>query len=384
MKGLNRAFCSAAIFDGEKWHDNAALLVADGLVKGIVASCDAPPAFERLDLGDGLLAPGFVDLQVNGGGGVLFNNDPSPDAIGTIVKAHRRFGTTALLPTLITDSREAMVAAIEAIRAAKEAGLAGCLGLHLEGPFLAPSRKGAHLAELMGPMTDDDMAMLIGSGVRPLLLTVAAEVVTPEQIAKLRANGIHVSIGHSDAGFDQAKKAADAGATLVTHLFNAMSPLNHRELGLVGAALADGRLHAGLIADGVHVHPDAIRIALRAKTGPGRIFLVTDAMATVGSDILSFELHGRTIHRGEGRLTLADGTLAGVDMDMASMLRFMHEKIGVPVVEALRMATLYPAEAIGVAPLHGVLKPGARADFVHLGAGLQPLATFMAGVNSPE
>ncbi len=289
----------------------------------------------------------------------MLNDAPTVEGIRAITAAHARFGTTALLPTLITDTRETMRAAIAAVAEAKRRGVPGCLGLHLEGPFLAPAKKGAHLASLMGPMGEDDIAMIAGAGFAPLLVTVSTEMVTPAQIARLAAAGVHVSIGHSAATLAEARAAADAGARFVTHLYNAMSPLTHREPGLVGAALEDGRFHAGLIADGFHVDPAAIRIALRAKQGPGRIFLVTDAMATVGSDIAGFLLNGRQILRGAGRLTLEDGTLAGVDLDMAGMVRFMHHVVGASLEEALRMAALYPAEAIGVSNNHGALLPGA-------------------------
>jgi N-acetylglucosamine-6-phosphate deacetylase len=377
---MRRAITGPDLFDGFQRHSDSALLICDGRVEHIVPLGKVPPdyALERIDAK--LIAPGFVDLQVNGGGGILLNDAPTVETIRTIIAAHARFGTTALLPTLITDTRAAMQAAIEAVRQAKAQGVAGCLGLHLEGPFLAPARKGAHLAALMGPIGQADRDMLSASGIAPLLLTVATEQVTPDDIAALTKAGIHISIGHSDASLASALRAADSGARFVTHLYNAMSPLTHRSPGLVGAAMEDGRFSVGLIADGHHVDPAAIRIALRAKTGPGRIFLVTDAMSTVGSDIQSFRLNNRLILRGEGRLQLEDGTLAGADLDMAGMVRFMHKVVGVSLEEALRMAALYPAEAIGVAADHGSLRPGCRADFVVLDEGLQPVATYFQGV----
>ncbi|HET7412781.1 MAG TPA: amidohydrolase family protein, partial [Pararhizobium sp.] len=200
-----------------------------------------------------------------------------------------------------------------------------------------------------------------------------------EQIRHLAQAGIKVSLGHSDAGFATARAAADAGAHLVTHLFNAMSPLAHREPGMVGHALDDGRVHSGLIADGIHVDPAAIGIALRAKRGPGRLFLVTDAMSTIGTDLSSFTLNGRTIFRRNGRLTLADGTLAGADIDMLSAVRFMHETIGLPLDEALRMASLYPAEAVGKSGEIGHLMRGAKGSAIHLTDGLDIASVWVDG-----
>jgi len=371
------AFSGARIFDGAGWHDGQCLVVKDGIVESIEPL--PPPGAKGVTLEGGLLVPGFVDLQVNGGGGALFNDQPSVDGIRTICAAHARFGTTALLPTLITDGPEITARAIEAGIAAASAGVPGFIGLHLEGPHLSVARKGAHDPALIRPMTDDDLARLVRAAARlpALLVTVAPETVTPAQIAELAAAGIVVSLGHSDASFRVAEAAASAGATMVTHLFNAMSQIGNREPGLAGAALADGRVHAGLIADGIHVDPATIGIALRAKTGPGRIFLVTDAMSLTGTDLESLVLNGRTIHRSAGALRLADGTLAGADLTMIDAIAYMHRTMGLPLGEALRMAALYPAEAIGRGARHGHLRPGARADFVHLSDDLGIRGTYI-------
>jgi len=374
----SKAFVGARIFDGERWHDDAALLVGADAVEAIVPAAnvgDRP--VEQLD--GGSLVPGFVDLQVNGGGGVLLNEVPTLDGIRTICSTYVQFGTTALLPTLITDTTQITAKAVAAGIAASEARVPGFLGLHLEGPHLSIARKGAHDPKLIRPMEEADLEALIAARKRlpNLLSTVAAETVPPEQIARLAAAGIIVSIGHSDAGFAQVEAAAGAGATMVTHLFNAQSQIGNREPGVVGAALADGRLNAGLIADGIHVHPEVIGIALRAKQGPGRIFLVTDAMSMTGTDLRSFTLNGRIIYRSEGALRLADGTLAGADLTMIDAIKFIHQRVGLPIEEALRMATVYPAEALGVANRHGRLGPGSAADFVHMSADLDVAATWI-------
>jgi N-acetylglucosamine-6-phosphate deacetylase len=372
------AFSGVRIFDGEAWHEDAALIVRDDTVEAVAS---VPAGMQAIELDGGMLVPGFVDLQVNGGGGVMLNDRQDVDTIRTICAAHAPFGTTALLPTLITDTREITAATVEAGAQAAREHVPGFLGLHLEGPHLSIARKGAHDPALIRPMSDADEAALIAAHkkVPHLLTTVAPESVTPERIARLAAAGIVVSLGHSNATYASAAGAAVAGASMVTHLFNAMSQIGNREPGLVGAAIDTGTLYAGLIADGIHVDPAAMRIALRGKSGPARIFLVTDAMATIGTDMQSFTLNGRLIKRENGSLRLEDGTLAGADLDMISAVRFMHDKIGVGLEEALRMASLYPARAMGVDNRHGRLAKGSAANFVHLSSGLDVRGVWIGG-----
>jgi len=376
-----QAIVGAPIFDGQDWHENAALLIEFGFVSGIVSRGDIPSHAERVELDGGMIVPGFIDLQVNGGGGALFNNDPSLAAIRTICNAHAQFGTTALLPTLITDTVEVNVAAIAAGIAAHERRVPGFLGLHLEGPHLSLARKGTHDPALIRPMDDADLARLLNAaGKLPnLLCTLAVESATPRQIAALAGAGAVVSLGHSDATYDAAKAAFAAGATMATHLFNAMSQLGNREPGLVGAVLDSPEVYAGLIADGIHVHPAGIAAALRAKEGPGRIFLVTDAMSQTGTDLTTFTLNGRTITRADRALRLADGTLAGADLDMIDAVNYMIDIIGLAPEEAFRMAALYPAEAMGLSETHGHLRRAAQASFVHLSSARQVQSTWING-----
>lgn len=377
------AISGARIFDGHSWHDNAALLIEFGHVSAIVSADAIPANAKTVMLDGGSVVPGFIDLQVNGGGGILLNNAPSVESIRTICAAHTQFGTTALLPTLITDSVPVNVAAMAAGKAAAEQAVPGFIGLHLEGPHLSLARKGTHDPALIRPMDDEDLARLIAAAadLPNLLITVAAETVTPAQIKALSDAGIIVSVGHSDASGDVASAAFEAGASMATHLFNAMSQLGNREPGVVGAVLTNGRVHAGLIADGIHVHPAAIEIALRAKEGhPGHIFLVTDAMSQTGTDLKTLTLNGRTITRADGALRLADGTLAGADLDMIDAVEFMITRIGLPVEEVLRMASLYPAEAMGIEDEFGHLQPGAVASFVHLTDDRKVASTWISGV----
>ncbi|MEO5326433.1 N-acetylglucosamine-6-phosphate deacetylase [Mesorhizobium sp. CC13] len=374
------AIAAGRIFDGDAWHEDAALLVADGLVEGIVSRRNIPSGVKAAEAG-AMLVPGFIDLQVNGGGGLMLNDKPDVDTLEVICKAQMPFGTTAVLPTLITDTREITRATIAAGTEAAKRKMPGFLGLHLEGPHLSLARKGAHDPNLIRPMDDDDQSALIAA--RPsmavLLTTVAPESVKAEQVKALAEAGIVVSLGHTDTSYGTARAYAEAGATMATHLFNAMSQIGNREPGLAGAAIETPTFSAGLIADGVHVDPATMQIALRAKNGPARIFLVTDAMATIGTDLKSFQLNGRTIRRENGRLTLEDGTLAGADLDMISAIRFMHETIGYDLGEAIRMASLYPAESVRQDHRLGRLAKGFAANAVQLTDGLDVSGTWIDG-----
>ncbi|MET3600573.1 N-acetylglucosamine-6-phosphate deacetylase [Martelella mangrovi] len=377
---MKKAICGARLFDGESFRDGLALVFSEEGIEALVAERRVPADAEIIRVDGHILAPGFVDLQVNGGGGVLFNNDPSLEGLKTICRAHAQFGTTSLLPTLITDTPEVVHQAVAAGRAARAEGIPGFLGLHLEGPHLALAKKGTHDPALIRPMETVDCDFLVenAGAFGVALITVAPESVKRQQVARLAAAGYTVSLGHTGTDCATAGEYRMAGATMATHLFNAMSPLNHREPGLVGAALSDGGLSCGLIADGYHVDPVAMGIALRAKKGPGRIFLVTDAMSVTGTDMECFTLNGRTIYRSEGRLTLANGTLAGADTDMLTCVMNCHRDLGVPLEEALRMASLYPADAVN-AKNKGRLQEGADADFVLLGEDLSLAATYIGG-----
>ena len=357
------AWRAQRLFDGERFHDGMALLTDGDRVVGLVPVQDIPGQAEHRFV-EGTLAPGFVDLQVNGGGGIMLNEAPSVASLRQMAEAHARIGVTTILPTLITDRPEIVAAAIDAVAAG---GVPGVAGLHLEGPHLALSRKGAHDGGLIRAMTAADLAALIAAAARlPVLkVTLAPEAATPGQIAALAWAGVLVSLGHTEARLDACRAATEAGARCVTHLFNAMSQMTGRAPGCVGAALEDGRLSAGIIADGHHVDPVMVRLARRAKRGPGRMFLVSDAMAVAGTDLRGFDLGGRAVTRRGGRLTLADGTLAGADLDLARAVRNMVDWDAADEAEALAMAMSVPAALIGRRDL-GRLAAGCRADLVAL------------------
>jgi N-acetylglucosamine-6-phosphate deacetylase len=314
------AYVGARIFDGDRWHDDAALIVADGKVGGIGA---VPAGATIVSLDGGTVVPGFIDLQVNGGGGHLIGAGTTTADIAAVCAPHARYGATSILPTLITETDPVIDAVLEAGADAARQSVPGFLGVHLEGPHLSVARKGAHDAHFIRPMTENDLVRYENARqmLPHLLITVAAETVAPEQIARLVAAGIVVSIGHSDASYEAATAAFKAGASMATHLFNAMSQIGNRNPGLVGAALDNVRVTAGLIADGIHVHPAAVRIALAATGHGSRVFLVSDSMSQAGTDIDHFELNGRTIYRRDGGLRLQDGTLAGADLTIDQAVR---------------------------------------------------------------
>lgn len=360
------AYSGANIFDGTKVLNDHFLLVKAGQFLGIESAL--PPDANEICLVGGTIAPGFVDLQVNGGGGVMLNDDPSVEALHKIADAHATLGTTVLLPTLITDTYEKTRAVISACQQAISQNISGIGGLHLEGPHLSVARKGAHDAALIRPMQDADLSMLVEAAqtLPALIVTIAPENVTPDQVAALSKAGAIVSLGHTDADYETCQTYCDAGATMVTHLFNAMSQFQSRAPGVVGAALNLGGLCAGLIADGIHAHPDSIRLAMRAKQPDGGIFLVTDSMALAGTNKTSFMLEGREIRVKDGRLTLSDGTLAGAYLDFSTALKVMVNQVGIPLEHALAMATSIPAKNGGLGAKHGHMKAGGPANFVHL------------------
>lgn len=326
--------------------------------------------------------PGFIDLQVNGGGGVLLNENPGLSGLRQICAAHAKFGKPGLLPTLITDTYEITAKTVAAGKQPKAQGLPGFLGLHLEGPHLSIARRVAHDRQLIRQMEEKDIELMLSCKGKfdAMMITIAPENVAVEQVKRLSEAGFMVSLGHTDTTYETAKEYTSAGTRNVTHLFNAMSPLGHRQPGVVGAALDIGPLYAGIIADGIHAHPASMGVALRGKNGPGKIFIVTDAMSTIGTDLKSFTLNGREILRQNGRLTLADGTVAGADVDMIASVRFAHHALGLSVEEALRMASAYPAEAAWLDGRKGALTAGYDADFVGMTDDLGMKSTWIGGV----
>jgi N-acetylglucosamine-6-phosphate deacetylase len=378
------AITAQKVFDGTSLQAGFAVIIARGRIEAVQPVATLPAGLPLLDLGEGVVAPGFVDIQVNGGGGVLLNAAPNPAGMQAIAAAHARFGTTSMLPTVITDSMPVMQASVDAAVAALRAQVPGVVGLHMEGPFLDPARKGAHPAEHVRLPTAEDIAFLERAARQltalggTFLVTVSPAHVGAAAVSSLAAAGAIVSLGHSDATAAQANAALAAGAHGFTHLFNAMSQLGHRAPGMVGAALADTEAYCGLIADGHHVDPVAILAALNAK-GAGHIALISDAMPSAAGGPDQFELGGRKVTRSGSRLTLADGTLAGCDITMLDAVRYMVRELRVPLADVLTMATATPAAFVGRRPEMGTLVPGARADLVYLNEALALKGVWQAG-----
>ena len=370
---------------------NGRVLCDEGLVSGRVVLIDAGrivgvfspddprcASAERRDLNGGMLMPGFIDTQVNGGGGVLFNDDPSVATIRKIVAAHRRFGTTSLLPTLISDDLGVITRAIDAVSAAMSGHVPGVLGVHLEGPFLNEARKGTHDASKFRSLDNAALALLCSFKVGRTLVTLAPEMTTPALIASLAAQGVVIAAGHTNATYAQMENALRHGVTGFTHLFNAMSPMTSREPGVVGAALMDENSWCGIIVDGHHVSATMLQLALRCKRHD-RFMLVTDAMANVGTTQDWFMLQGKRISVSGGRCVDEAGTLSGSALDMASAVRNAVTMLDIELAEAVRMASTYPAQFLGMGHELGRIAPGYRANFVLADDQLNVIDTWIDG-----
>lgn len=357
---MRQVFSGALIFDGARLLENHALIVDEGMIVGVEAGVEGGTVLDG-----GVLAPAFVDLQVNGGGGIMLDGQADAGRIAAICATHILLGCAGVLPTLITDTKEATARVIKAGIEATQANVPGFLGLHLEGPYLDPRRKGAHDAALIRPMEADDLALLQEAAQKlpTLKVTIAPYSVTVEQVRALVKAGVLVSLGHSECSYEEAMTYIAAGAGCATHLFNAMAPLTARETGLAGAVL-DTTLPAGLIADGIHVSPAALRLAISARSD--KLFLVSDCMAFAGTELTEMELGGRLVRRELGRLTLEDGTLAGADLRLDKALSIMVKEVGVSPEKALAMATSTPAALIGMEAVLGHIRPNRRADMVYL------------------
>jgi N-acetylglucosamine-6-phosphate deacetylase len=354
------------------------VLIENGRIRGIVESDAIPAGAQTRDLANGLLLPGFIDTQVNGGGGVLFGDTPTVDALREIGAAHARFGTAGFLPTLISGDFSLIRAAIAAVEAAIETGVPGVLGIHIEGPFLNEARKGIHDASKFRKLDDEAFALLTSVRRGKTMVTLAPEETTPETIAALAKAGVIVSAGHTDATYAQIHAALGHGLTGFTHLFNAMSPLRAREPGTVGAALDDAESYCGIIVDGKHVDPATLRIALRCKRAD-RIMLVTDAMPSVGAINKRFALQGREITVQDGVCVAPDGTLAGSDLDMASAVRNAMALLGLDLNTAVTMAARNPAAFLGLSNDVGTLREGLRANLVCMDDAMTVRETWIDG-----
>jgi N-acetylglucosamine-6-phosphate deacetylase len=379
---VRTALVNGRILAGERIVSGQTVLLAQGRIEAVVPAAD-PRCRDAgiVDLEGQLLLPGFIDVQVNGGGGVLFNDDPSLESIRAIGAAHRQFGTTGFLPTLISDDLDTIGQAIAAVQASLDARLPGVLGIHIEGPFLNWARRGVHDPKHLRRLDNGVISLLCSLRGGRTVLTLAPEMTTTAMIAQLSASGILLSAGHSDANFAQTSAAIAHGVRGFTHLFNAMAPLAPREPGIVGAALFDANTWCGIIVDGHHVDPVMLKLALRCKRHD-KFMLVTDAMPPVGSPQPSFVLQGRTIHVKDGVCRDENGTLAGTGLDMSTAVRNAVSLLGLEIAQAARMASEYPAAFLGLEKELGRIAPGYRANLALLDDDLQVRRTWIEGIAS--
>lgn len=377
-----QAIVNGQVFDGELLRQGLAVLIEDARILSVLDATQMPPDISAVyDLQGGTLVPGFIDLQVNGGGGGLFNSAPCVDSLRAIGAAHRHCGTTGFFPTVITTSFEVMRQAVAAVSQAIAERVPGVLGIHLEGPFLNAQRKGIHDAHKFCLLDEEGFEILTALDTGKTLVTLAPELTSPAMIRRLVQAGVVVCAGHSAASYAQTRAALAAGVSGFTHLYNAMTPLQSREPGMVGAALEDEGSWFGIIADGYHMHPAAFRIAVAAKQAGGAV-LVTDAMPTVGSPHKSFVLYGETFVARDGRVTNTAGTLAGSDLDMLSAVHNAADFARIDWFEAVRMASLYPARALGLQGELGAIRPGYRANLLALDSQRQVRASWIDGIRA--
>ncbi|MCF7222927.1 N-acetylglucosamine-6-phosphate deacetylase [Marilutibacter chinensis] len=371
------AFHNGPILTERGFADGLCVIVEDGRIAAILPG-GAPHGAEAVDLQGRCLVPGFIDTQVNGGGDVLLNDSPTVEGVRRIAAAHRRFGTTAMLPTLISDDVAVMTRAISAVRDAIDGDVPGILGIHLEGPYLAEARKGVHDPARFHTPDDAELDRIASLGNGITLLTLAPERFDAATLRALAARGVILSAGHTAADYATMRAALDAGIRGVTHLFNAMTPMTSREPGGVGAALDDPNAWCGLIVDGHHVHDASLRVAIAARPR-GKMILVTDAMPPVGGERDTFELYGETMTCRDGLCSTAGGTLAGSALDMASAVRNTVRRLGLPLDEACRMASQYPADFLGLDHEYGRIAVGYRADLVMLDEGITVQGCWIGG-----
>ena len=372
------ALTGARIFDGDGIRNEMAVVIDGTSIAQVMAVKNLAKGIEQRALNGGLLVPGFIDVQVNGGGGALLNDNPTINTVRRIAESHRKFGTTGMLPTVITDAPEVLSKAIAAVKAARAENVPGVLGIHIEGPFLDKERKGAHEAKFIRAMTREDVERITAFDCGSVMLTLAPNRVSPDLIKALTGKGVLVSLGHSEAQHSEVIAALASGARAFTHVFNAMRQMTGREPGMVGAALSDRDSFCGLIADGHHVHDAAMKVALAAKR-KDRMMLITDAMPSAAGGPDHFELQGRVVRRENGRLQLDDGTLAGSDLTMDLAVRYCVNKLGVAIGKTLRMASLNPASFLRRDHELGRIKPGYLASLVHLSDDLHVLETWIDG-----
>ena len=374
---MKQALLGSQIFCGERFYDDHALLVEGKSIVDIVDKNNTPDNFNKIELDQGILAPGFIDLQVNGGGGVLFNNSPNKESLNTIIKAHQFFGTTSIMPTVISDSLEVLEQCIKTVTEEIKNN-SSLLGIHIEGPFFNTKYRGVHQKQYISTINSDYLNLFESLKGFPVMLTLAPECISSQQLKHLTSLGIKTLAGHSDATYDELDDAIKNGLDGFTHLFNAMGQISAREPGVVGSALHFENTFASIIVDLHHVHPSLIQLAYQLKP-KGKLFFISDSMATINHGKPSFELYDEVVNESDGRLVNSEGKLAGSSITQIDAVKNVYQKCNIPLNQALAMASRYPAEYLGIENHLGSLKPGYRADLVHFDSNFKVHNVWVSG-----
>ena len=374
---MKQALLGSQIFCGERFYDDHALLVEGKSIVDIVDKNNTPDNFNKIELDQGILAPGFIDLQVNGGGGVLFNNSPNKESLNTIIKAHQFFGTTSIMPTVISDSLEVLEQCIKTVTEEIKNN-SSLLGIHIEGPFFNTKYRGVHQKKYISSINSDYLNLFESLKGFPVMLTLAPECISSQQLKHLTSLGIKTLAGHSDASYDKLDDAIKNGLDGFTHLFNAMGQISAREPGVVGSALHFENTFASIIVDLHHVHPSLIQLAYQLKP-KGKLFFISDSMATINHGKPSFELYDEVVNESDGRLVNSEGKLAGSSITQIDAVKNVYQKCNIPLNQALAMASRYPAEYLGIENHLGSLKPGYRADLVHFDSNFKVHNVWVSG-----
>ena len=374
---MKKALTGAKLFTGENFLENKALLIEDKYIAGIVGKANIPKNFEIQKLNGGILSPGFIDLQVNGGGGKLFNNSPDKESLNTIIEAHQYFGSTSIMPTVISDSLNILQKCTETI-SNEINNNHSLLGVHIEGPFFNAKYRGVHQKKYINTINASYLSLFEKLDEFPVMITLAPECISIKQLKYLKSLGFKILAGHTDASYDQLEEAIKYGLDGFTHLFNAMGQISAREPSVVGSAFDFDETSASIIVDLHHVHPSLINLSFKQKP-KGKLFFVSDSMATINHGEPSFELYDEMVSESNGRIINSEGKLAGSSITQIDAIKNAYQKCNIPLESAIAMATLYPAQYLGVSHYIGQLKQGHRADLAHFDSGFKVRNVWLSG-----
>jgi len=374
---MKKALTEAKLFTGENFLENKALLIEDKYIAGIVGKANIPKNFEIQKLNGGILSPGFIDLQVNGGGGKLFNNSPDKESLNTIIEAHQYFGSTSIMPTVISDSLNILQKCTETI-SNEINNNHSLLGVHIEGPFFNAKYRGVHQKKYINTINASYLSLFEKLDEFPVMITLAPECISIKQLKYLKSLGFKILAGHTDASYDQLEEAIKYGLDGFTHLFNAMGQISAREPSVVGSAFDFDETSASIIVDLHHVHPSLINLSFKQKP-KGKLFFVSDSMATINHAEPSFELYDELVSESNGRIINSEGKLAGSSITQIDAIKNAYQKCNIPLESAIAMATLYPAKYLGVSHYIGQLKKGHRADLAHFDSSFKVRNVWLSG-----